>query len=120
MEENKKKISILDKDDLAQSGMIAGGSTAAIGGVIGGMAAMHSRILNSKNVTAREKRDLLKHLNEKAAANGFVSAKGYLKHAKKVGKAGLLIGTPVFAVSAYKHHKYKNQPPEGDNNKPNN
>jgi hypothetical protein len=110
MEEKKdKKVSLLDKDDLAKSGIVAGSSAAAVGGGIAGLAAMSGRILRSNKVSLSEKRDLLEHINRRARNNGFNGAKSYLKHMKTLGGAIALTGVPVLGVSAYMHHKYKKQ-----------
>lgn len=106
---DKKKVSLHDKDDLAKSGIIAGSSTAAIGGGIAGLAAMSGRILKSNKVSLSEKRDLLERINRRARNNGFNSAKSYLKHMKTLGGAIALTGVPVLGISAYMHHKYKKQ-----------
>ena len=53
MEEKKdKKVSLLDKDDLAKSGIVAGSSAATVGGGIAGLAAMSGRILRSNKVNS--------------------------------------------------------------------
>lgn len=111
MEENKdkKKVSLLDKDDLAKSGIVAGSSTAAMGGGIAGLAAMSGRILKSNKVSLSDKRNLLEHINRRARNSGFNSTKSYLKHMKTLGGAIALTGVPVLGVSAYMHHKYKKQ-----------
>lgn len=120
MEENKKKVPLFTKDDLAQSGMIAGGTTAAIGGTLAGLAAMKLRILGSSKISEKEKADLLERINKKATSKGFKDATSYLKHSRKTGLIGLSVGVPVLGVSSYLHHKYKKQMKEDSKNKSNN
>lgn len=100
-EEEKKarKEELEDKKRVSAKGVVAGSSLATLGTAL-----------------ALAGHDVDRRIKKGVKWEGKIPPKTLAKGLKRVGYPLLAIGAPALAVSAYKHHKYKKQSKEEDDN----
>lgn len=108
MEEDKK---LKEKKDLAKAAVASGAGLATIGGTTYGLGKVVEHTLKTDK-KGRVMRGVLK-----SSAKYGVTPETLTKNLKKGGKVSMAIGTPVLAVGAYKHYKYKKNDKDADTEK---